>query len=591
MDCGVAPVHEPDDARARLQPSRPVRVTVTTLAGTAYHLASDRGDSVVSLKRQLCTACCVDTWQIRLVPCMGVHGVLEDYDSIGMSLAEDEDELRLTLVVLQLPPAQILTNTQQLAEFLCRTRPRPATTFDIYRRRAFSMLSKQRCFYQFGASHRSCLSKWPGWAGHFGSHTKAVRKQQERGTRRHQKAQQEAALSTHTARTWVAEESRKIRTYLWRPRSLDIPTELKAEVAQGRVSFSSTSHGSLLHRALSQLCGPGLLELCNALLAGGARAGVPDSAGRQPLHLACSFGRGEVALLLLRHRADAGARDRGGQTPLDCAVEHLRRLPSRRSEVSEVQSLARACWRMLHGGDTPPSLAPEEGASAAPEELLAGARRRLAAAATDLALFKPFGGQLTKDEVVSASALPRATLSGMGSELWRGWPQAFLVLGCSVDSAHVLAEHFEDGFVQARWAFLSSRAAACSSVAVPRIARSNSSSDASACSDISADADVEWPPVSEEYLQVKRFKDSKWERNARGPAQRSHRVPWHTGQGRRASRSSRLARQLPTAGSGRAFSAWKRRCGGGCNAQVGRAAVARAAWTDYRREEQQWGGY
>lgn len=572
-ECSGAPTRNADYLRSQLQPSRHVRVTISTLGGRAYNLVADRDDSVISLKRQMCSTCCVDPWQLRLLP-SGSHTMPEDYDSIGTTLPADEDELRLTLVILQQLPDQILTNTQQLVKFLHSTGPRPAVPSDYYGRagRACSVLTRGR-HWPF-PRHRGLLA-WPGWKGHFGGHTKAVRKQKSRGTRPQQEALQKAALKAQAPRPRSVKESPAPCAHLWRPRSLGITTELKAEVAQGHVNFSQVSQGSLLHMALTKLCGPGLLELCRLLLAGGARVSIPDVAGWQPLHLACSLGRGEVALLLLRHKAEVTARTRRGQTPLDCAIEYFRQCPYHNNEVPEVLALAKACCQLSHGG------APPRGA-AAPESL-AGLRRRLAGAATGLALLKPFGGRVTKDEVVSSSALPREALAGMGSELWEGWPRAFLVLGQSADGPSDAAAWFEDGFVQARQGVLRSTAAARPDVAAPRIARSSSVSTVS-------DSDGEGLPQWSEYEETKLLRSRAWALSSRGPARRVRRVPWPAGQSRRASRSSRLARQLPAAASGRAPGAWRRRCGGGGGARGGRAAAARAAWTDWRDDPYLWAG-
>ena len=66
-------------------------------------------------------------------------------------------------------------------------------------------------------------------------------------------------------------------------------------------------------------------ELCEGLLAAGARVGVSNSKGYTPLHWAAHMESEECCLALVKAGADVEARDEEGRTPLKLASSKLRK--------------------------------------------------------------------------------------------------------------------------------------------------------------------------------------------------------------------------------------------------------------------------
>jgi len=198
-------------------------------------------------------------------------------------------------------------------------------------------------------------------------------------------------------------------------------------------------------QAVKVLSGPALLAFTSLLL----RAGMPvdgrGPCGMQPLHLACSLGLGELSMLLLRFDADPRACCHQKRwTPLQYALDYF----ARDCWQGEDYTLARACCSMLRLTGSVAQVLTDD------RQAQADARNKLAHAATELALFKPFGGRIDKAEVLSKAGIPHRILEIAGNELWTGWPFAFLRFDDALNEKSKSNNHLDPHFVDVRYRLL-----------------------------------------------------------------------------------------------------------------------------------------
>merc|ERR1711933_285595 len=81
---------------------------------------------------------------------------------------------------------------------------------------------------------------------------------------------------------------------------------------------------------------------------------------------------------------------------------------------------------------------------------LAMARTQLAHAATEIALFKPWGGFLTKEEVLDKAGVTLEIAELDKESLWMGWPYAFLTLSSRFDECCKQSSNVEPEFAHVR---------------------------------------------------------------------------------------------------------------------------------------------
>jgi hypothetical protein len=348
---------------------------------------------------------------------------------------------------------------------------------------------------------------------------------------------------------------------------LSIPDSVKQDIKVGRVALrGAVGQRSLLLAALRRLVGPSLLELTDLLLRGGENVNVRDGNGMQPLHVACSLGRGKLALLLLKHGAHIHTISWRGATPLDCALNYFHEaVCSSSPDYWEDVDLVRACCQMRRSSCE----------SVQTNVPLDAARMNLSTVATELALLKPYGATLTKEEVKSKSDISAAALQAFGDELWEGWPHAFLSLRQAVDQPFGRT-HYDPHFVNARWnlvcGIFRTHYEGCNArvrtaqrpSAAPSFDRSDTASTFDCRSEcVAVDA-------ADYFFDDCRGEDWWLSRKYRCDSRRPLRVPWKYAENdwrapsrcsARVSRSSRLARQMPNGTSNRA-KAWSRRQSG-----------------------------
>ncbi|CAK9091377.1 unnamed protein product, partial [Durusdinium trenchii] len=183
----------------------------------------------------------------------------------------------------------------------------------------------------------------------------------------------------------------------------------------GEVDF--VFHGdNFLELAISNFPPFFVEEYVNLLLSGGACVNTPSSDRFTPLLSACSRGFGQIAETLLQHGANPETR-RDNDDALRCALEFFKACVdySSRERMEDI-SLAQACCKLrAEKIRRQTNLSP-----------LAQARLRLSQVAIEQSLVSMVGFEVSKEKVLQLSGLRTEEVEEFGSELWAGWPFAFL---------------------------------------------------------------------------------------------------------------------------------------------------------------------
>mmetsp|Transcript_31946 Transcript_31946/g.62827 ORF Transcript_31946/g.62827 Transcript_31946/m.62827 type:complete len:567 (-) Transcript_31946:209-1909(-) len=264
-----------------------------------------------------------------------------------------------------------------------------------------------------------------------------------------------------------------------------------------------------------------------------------DLEGFQVLKLALRMGCGELALFCLRHGADPTAVSLHEATKYFHGRRRL--LPSDPlipspgtvfRNPAEGFTLVRAIcdlWRRQAAINKPPV------------DALAAARSRLARATTELALLRPWGGErITKQEVAQAAGLPWVELDAFGDDLWAGWPTAFLTFS---EPMLGTCKRMDPIFIRARACLVASTVCQPRLCPQRKIVHWYDDDDRYERSGPEPDLNL----LINEY-DLQKCRNQKW-RDCYVTKRRVRRVPWTTGNGTSASRSSRLARRLPKSAS------------------------------------------
>jgi len=269
------------------------------------------------------------------------------------------------------------------------------------------------------------------------------------------------------------------------------------------------------------------------------RHGEVDLEGFQVLKKALRAGCGELALLCLRHGADPTAvslreavvyfrgRDKPRSSdPLMPSPDILFRNPA------EGFTLVRAIcdlWQRRAAISKPPV------------DGLSAARFSLARATTKLALLRSVGGdRITKQEVVHAAGMPHTELDAYGDSLWAGWPMTFLTFS---EPRLGTCRRLDPDFMRVRACLVAS------SICQPRPEPARARAVWYEWMDEPwlEEAETDLESLNKEY-DLRKCCNQKW-RDSWVTRRRVRRVPWATGNGTAASRSSRLARRLPKSAS------------------------------------------
>jgi len=205
----------------------------------------------------------------------------------------------------------------------------------------------------------------------------------------------------------------------------------------GEVDFNFQGD-NLLELAISNFPTFNVDEYVNLLLSAGASVNERSVDRYTPLLSACARGFGKIAETLLNHGADPQATHCSTDA-LGSALKFFEACVDFGScERTEDFQLAKFCCHLrdLKIQRILPTLTP-----------LAQARLRLSKVATEMALLAFPGFKLSKAKVLQKIDLSEKEVEDFGSDLWVGWPVAFLTFADTIDPS---CRRFDHYFVHAR---------------------------------------------------------------------------------------------------------------------------------------------
>mmetsp|Transcript_144279 Transcript_144279/g.462102 ORF Transcript_144279/g.462102 Transcript_144279/m.462102 type:complete len:643 (+) Transcript_144279:742-2670(+) len=530
-----------------------IAVSILRMSGASLEITANEQDSVSDLKFEVSQQLCLSPWNLILL-----HGdaLLEEPRQLLRELPFDVAEvgagggvggvgpgggrLELSLVVSSQIPSEVAENTERIMVLLKTIRRPPVSYWSTRVSTSRSTSSVLQAPFQ------------PD------SHSRAARKIRERRLRDFRMGKGSRGAPPRMpvyCGPRVIENAPLCKPAFGSAPSGFLGQDLERCLQEGLVDFYAHACGGLLHFALRTLKGPGLVQAAALMLAGGTRINAPNRDRQTAVHVACRLGRGCVAERLLGCRANACLVDANGHTALDCAMHHLQRRHPEDMRGEEDFALARVCCALLAARRT---AAAGTAACAGPSAAaLTAARAGLAQAALELALFCPPGSR----RVTRAEVWRRATpLAGEASafeneDLWQGWPWAFLSFSEAVECERGCDGGIDRTFASLRKCLVGNMLTETSgpSGGGRSCVYRGCDSDGWRSSDFGFEAAVaeaaEVVAAAAEAWDLQAEHERRKERNLKWRVRkprRSRRVPWATAPGGKESRSSRLARRLPS---------------------------------------------